>query len=75
MARPAPSELDETTIQVPRAVKLPVELTPPEGFDPGEPATWPAVEGCLPSLPGLAPHVGDLFRQIGVRAPTPGGPR
>jgi len=47
MARPAPSELEEDTIQVPRAVKLPVELTPPEGFDPGEPATWPVVDGRL----------------------------
>jgi hypothetical protein len=52
MARPAPSELDEDTLQVPRAVKLPVELTPPEGFDPGEPATWPAVEGRLEWVAG-----------------------
>ena len=52
MARPAPSEFDETTLQVPRAVKLPVELTPPEGFDPREPATWPAVDGRLEWLGG-----------------------
>lgn len=47
MARPAPSEPDEETISVPRSVRFPVELTPPEGFDPAEPATWPQVEGRL----------------------------
>jgi hypothetical protein len=52
MARPAPSELDESTIQLPRAVKLPVELTPPEGFDPAEPATWPVVDGRLEWIGG-----------------------
>lgn len=47
MARPAPSEPDEETISVPRSVRFPVELTPPEGFDPATPATWPRVEGRL----------------------------
>jgi Uma2 family endonuclease len=47
MARPAPSELDEETIPVPRLVRFPVELRPPEGFDPDDLATWPRVEGRL----------------------------
>ena len=47
MARPAPELLDEDTIAVPRRVCLPVELRPPEGFDPDEPATWPRDEGRL----------------------------
>lgn len=64
MARPAPNELDEeTTIAVPRAVKFPVELEPPEGFDPAEPATWPRVEGRLEWVGGrllYMPPCGDL---------------
>jgi Uma2 family endonuclease len=47
MARPAPSERDEETIAVPRAVRFPVELTPPDGFDPARLETWPRVEGRL----------------------------
>ena len=47
MARPAPSELDEETIPVPRLVRFPVELRLPEGFDPDDAATWPHVDGRL----------------------------
>src|SRR6266446_6325090 len=47
MARAAPIDLDEETIPVPRTVRFPVELTPPEGFDPARLETWPRVEGRL----------------------------
>jgi len=47
MARPAPSELAEDTIPVPGTVRFPVELTPPDGFDPARLETWPRVEGRL----------------------------
>lgn len=52
MARPAPSELDEETIDVPRTVRFPVELTPPDGFDPERLETWPRVEGRLEWVEG-----------------------
>ena len=52
MARPAPSELDEETIDVPRTVRFPVELTPPDGFDPTRLETWPRVEGALEWVEG-----------------------
>lgn len=63
MARPAPSELDEETIGVPSAVKFPVELTPPEGFDPDRPETWPQVAGRLEWVAGrllFMPPCGEL---------------
>ena len=47
MARPAPIDLDEKTIAVPGTVRFPVELTPPDGFDPARLETWPRVEGRL----------------------------
>jgi hypothetical protein len=47
MARPAPSELDVETVPVPGSVRFPVELTPPDGFDPARLETWPRVEGRL----------------------------
>ncbi len=52
MASPAPSELTEETIRVPAAVRFPVELTPPEGFDPALIETWPRVEGRLEWVAG-----------------------
>jgi Uma2 family endonuclease len=52
MARPAPSELDDETVAVPSSVRFPVELVPPEGFDPEDPATWPRVEGRLEWVAG-----------------------
>jgi hypothetical protein len=33
----------EETIVLPRAVRFPVELVPPEGFDEERPETWPTV--------------------------------
>ena len=47
MVRPAPSEFDEETIPVPRSVRFPVELVPPQGFDPVRLETWPWVAGRL----------------------------
>src|SRR5437773_10830486 len=47
MVRPAPIDIDEETIPVPGTVRFPVELTPPEGFDPARLETWPRVEGRL----------------------------
>ena len=47
MARPAPRDVDAGTIPVPGTVRFPVELTPPEGFDPTRLETWPRVEGRL----------------------------
>lgn len=40
------------TILVPRSVRFPVELDPPEGFDPAEPRTWPDVAGRLEWVDG-----------------------
>jgi len=69
MARPAPGELDVETVPVPGSVRFPVELTPPDGFDPARLETWPRVEGRLewladPRLPDLAPRVDELFAQL-----------
>src|SRR5947199_597294 len=47
MARPAPIDIDEETIPVPGSVRFPVELTPPDGFDPARLETWLRVEGRL----------------------------
>src|SRR5205823_2994552 len=52
MARPAPSELDEGTFPVPASVRFPVELTPPDGFDPARLETWPRVAGRLEWVAG-----------------------
>ncbi len=47
VAQPAPIDVDEETIPVPGTVRFPVELTPPEGFDPARLETWPRVAGRL----------------------------
>ena len=63
MARPAPQEAGEEWIAVPRSVRFPVELTPPEGFDAEDPATWPRVEGRLEWVGGrllYMPPCGDM---------------
>jgi len=52
MAKPAPSELEAETIPVPRTVRFPIELIPPEGFDPARLETWPRVEGRLEWVDG-----------------------
>ena len=47
MARPAPSERDEQTFPVPASVRFPVELTPPDSFNPARLETCPRDEGRL----------------------------
>ncbi|MCK6553381.1 Uma2 family endonuclease [Candidatus Binatia bacterium] len=57
------ADLYEETIDVPRAVRFPVELVPPEGFDPGDPRTWPKIDGRLEYANGrllYMPPCGDL---------------
>lgn len=69
MARPAPSELADETIPVPGSVRFPVELTPPDDFDPARLDTWPDVAGRLEWLAGrllYTPPSGD--RQVGTVA-------
>ncbi len=77
MARPAPSERDEETIPVPGTVRFPVELTPPEGFDPALVETWPRVEGRLEWVAGRLLYmppcgdrqqdtVADLVTELGI---------
>ena len=46
------AERYEETIPVPRAIRLPVELIPPEGFDPERLETWPKVAGRLEYVGG-----------------------
>jgi Uma2 family endonuclease len=47
----APWAYDET-IELPGAIRFPVELEPPESFDPVKPATWPKVTGRLEYVEG-----------------------
>lgn len=50
-------------VSVPRAVRFPVELDPPAGFDPARIDTWPKVEGRLEFVEGrllFMPPCGDL---------------
>jgi Uma2 family endonuclease len=47
VATSTPPGVDETTLPVPGSVKFPVELTPPDAFDPADLATWPRVEGSV----------------------------
>ena len=57
------AERYEETIPVPRAIRFPVELIPPEGFDPDRIETWPKVEGRLEYVNGrllYMPPCGDL---------------
>ncbi len=53
----------EETISLPRAVRFPVELVPPEGFDPERLPTWPQVAGRLEYVDGrllYMPPCGDV---------------
>jgi Uma2 family endonuclease len=57
------AERYQETIPVPRAIRLPVELIPPEGFDLEDPRTWPKVEGRLEYVNGrllFTPPCGEL---------------
>jgi hypothetical protein len=42
----------DETITLPRAVRFPVELRPPPGFDPERIETWPHVVGRLELVDG-----------------------
>ena len=56
-------DLYADVVPLPLAARFPVELRPPEGFRPEEPATWPRVEGCLEYLEGrllYTPPSGDV---------------
>lgn len=46
------AELYEEMIELPRAIRFPIELIPPEGFDPEDPATWPKTSGRLEYVQG-----------------------
>ena len=46
------SELYQETIDLPRAVRFPVELLPPDGFDAERPETWPKLAGRLELFEG-----------------------
>ena len=53
----------DEVISLPRAVKLPVEMIPPEGFDAGRLETWPLVVGRLEHIDGrlwFMPPCGDF---------------
>ena len=46
------AERYQETIPLTRAIRFPVELIPPEGFDPERLETWPKVEGRLEYVDG-----------------------
>ena len=57
------AERYEETIPLPRAIRFPVELIPPEGFDPERLETWPKIEGRLEYVNGrllYMPPCGDM---------------
>jgi Uma2 family endonuclease len=37
----------DDVVQVPASVRFPVELVPPDGFDPADLSTWPRIDGRL----------------------------
>jgi len=58
---------DEHVVTLPAAVKFPVELRPPPGFDPERPETWPRVEGRLEFVGGrllYMPPCGDVQQDV-----------
>lgn len=53
----------EEVLQIPGAARFPIELEPPEGFDPERLDTWPRVEGRLEYVGGrllFMPPCGDV---------------
>lgn len=57
------AERYEEHITLPRAIRFPVELIPPEGFDPERPPTWPKLDGRLEYVNGrllYMPPCGDV---------------
>src|SRR5256886_13827032 len=64
-----PSEPDSETIRVPASVRFPVELEPPEGFRPEEPASWPRIDGRLEWVGGrllYMPPCGGIQQGVSV---------
>ena len=50
-------------VTIPRAARFPIEMNPPEGFDPDRLETWPRVDGRLEYVDGrllFMPPCGDL---------------
>ena len=50
MAGPAPHDIDGDWL--PGTVRYPVELVPPDGFDPARVETWPRIDGRLEWVEG-----------------------
>ena len=64
-----PSESYSETITVPAAVRFPVELEPPDGFSPDDPASWPRIPGRLEYVGGkllYMPPCADVQQQVTV---------
>lgn len=47
-----PTGLYDESITLPRAIRFPIELIPPHGFDPELPKTWPQLSGRLEYVDG-----------------------
>src|SRR5437660_11271845 len=65
-----PAEPYSETIPVPASVRFPVELEPPEGFRPEEPASWPRIDGRLEWVGGrllYMPPCGWIQQGVSVR--------
>jgi Uma2 family endonuclease len=57
------AERYQEMIPLPRAIRFPVELIPPEGFNPEDPRTWPTVDGRIEYVNGrllFMPPCGDM---------------
>lgn len=57
----------QETVTLPGAVRFPVELIPPEGFDPERLETWPQVAGRLEYVSGrllYMPPCGDVQQDV-----------
>jgi len=66
-----PSEPYSETIRVPAAVRFPIELKPPEGFRPEDPASWPRIDGRLEWVGGrllYMPPCGVVQQGVSVSA-------
>lgn len=50
--------LYKETVPLPRAARFPVELRPPDGFNPSAPETWPHVDGRLEYVEGRLLYMG-----------------
>src|SRR5437899_10494961 len=69
MAREAVTE----TIRVPAIVRFPIELWPPPGFEPADPASWPDVPGRLEWVDGrllYMPPRGDVQQGVSIGVAT-----